>query len=442
MIPGILELNSKVRYGLTSRNVPIYLFKPYDSTIGPLIVGCSQKDTTKNVIALVANIEKNPNGLSRGNLIRILGNCGNLEAEISALRWRYGNDAWNKFEKEKEINPPTDKFDSIVGHTFNVDPEGCIDIDDAIMISGNYVYICISDVAGWFNENSYGELWKRSKDLGQTLYMNGKVEFPLLPIQEECSLIPNKTRNVIALKFKWKDGMISEKTFKRLTIRNDESYTYESFYESKYAPKIKEIASFLAGNELTDSHDWIAQLMIFYNCEFARVLIEDKTGGILRIQDSPMYSISDINFLESKKAKYVYVADGGSFKHAGLNKEYYCHATSPIRRFADIFNQMMFCNYDLPEINIETLNKKSDDSKKFEREVFFMNIILSKQLHVVEGTVLNDHRIWVPEWKRIVTCKNTSEIGSKCTLRYSLDMNQTTWKRKMVFRCEDTNYHA
>jgi hypothetical protein len=76
------------------------------------------------------------------------------------------------------------------------------------------------------------------------------------------------------------------------------------------------------------------------------------------------------------------------------------------------------------------------------REVFFMNTILSNKNQSIEGTILNDHRIWVPEWKRIVTCKNTSEIGSKCILRYSLDMNQTTWKRKMVFRCEDTNYHA
>ena len=71
-----------------------------------------------------------------------------------------------------------------------------------------------------------------------------------------------------------------------------------------------------------------------------------------------------------------------------------------------------------------------------------MNMILSNKNQSIEGTILNDHRIWVPEWKRIVTCKNTSEIGSKCILRYSLDMNQTTWKRKMVFRCEDTNYHA
>ena len=442
MIPGILELNSKVRYGLTSRNVPIYLFKPYDSTIGPLIVGCSQKDTSKNVIAVVSNIENNPNGLSRGVLVRILGNCGDLNAEISGLKLRYGNNAWKGFEKEKEIKKPKDHRESVVGSIFNVDPEGCTDIDDAIMISGDYVYICISDVAEWFNENSYGELWKRSKDLGQTLYMNGKVEFPLLPIQEECSLIPGKSRNVIALKFKWKNNTISEKTFKRLTIRNQTSYTYESFYASKYAPKIKEIASFLAGSELSDSHDWIAQLMIFYNCEFARVLIEDKTGGILRTQESPVYNISDIDFLESKKAKYVYVADDGCFKHAGLGKEYYCHATSPIRRFADIFNQLVFCDYDVPDINIEILNKKSVDAKKFEREVFFMNMILSNKIQSVEGTVLNDHRIWVPEWKRIVTCKNTSEIGSKCILRYSLDMNQTTWKRKMVFRCEDTNYHA
>lgn len=33
---GILELTSKVRYGLTSRGAPLYRFIPYDKRYSPL----------------------------------------------------------------------------------------------------------------------------------------------------------------------------------------------------------------------------------------------------------------------------------------------------------------------------------------------------------------------------------------------------------------------
>ena len=42
-IGGILELGSKVRYGMTTRGVPMYRFVPYDKKQGPYAVGCSQR---------------------------------------------------------------------------------------------------------------------------------------------------------------------------------------------------------------------------------------------------------------------------------------------------------------------------------------------------------------------------------------------------------------
>jgi hypothetical protein len=42
----------------------------------------------------------------------------------------------------------------------------------------------------------------------------------------------------------------------------------------------------------------------------------------------------------------------------------------------------------------------------------------------------------VPGWKRMVSCKNEAE-GKRGTLHFSLDMNQPTWKKRMVFRFVD-----
>ena len=52
-IAGTLELSAKVRYGIGSRGIPLFRFVPYDTSIGPFAVGCSQRDLFHNVHAIV-----------------------------------------------------------------------------------------------------------------------------------------------------------------------------------------------------------------------------------------------------------------------------------------------------------------------------------------------------------------------------------------------------
>jgi hypothetical protein len=185
--------------------------------------------------------------------------------------------------------------------------------------------------------------------------------------------------------------------------------------------------------------------MIFYNCEAAKVLVQ-KQSGILRSQLQPdmekleLYKSLgvDVEFLANKTALYTH--SSANAKHWGLQKEYYCHATSPIRRFADIVNQMVLCNKIPFDCSIDILNNRSTISKKYERDMFFLEQVLSSNKRIVEGIVLTDNRIWVPKWKRIVTCKNNFEPSTYGKLLYSVDMNQPTWKRRMVFRFEDISY--
>jgi exoribonuclease R len=141
MIPGILRLNSKIKYGLTSRNVPLYLFNPLDTTLKPCIVGSSSNEKT-NVLALI-NVEKwEPEKLTRGNLVRIIGKCGDIEAEEEALLIQYSSNIWKNFRKDSLNIPLYETHEHIQGFTFNVDPAGCTDIDDAITIGDDgYIYI-------------------------------------------------------------------------------------------------------------------------------------------------------------------------------------------------------------------------------------------------------------------------------------------------------------
>jgi exoribonuclease R len=440
MISGVLRLNSKVKYGMTSRNVPIYLFSPLDKQYSSCIVGCSLKDTTSNVLALV-NVEQwEKNKLTRGNLVRVLGKCGDQKAEEDAIFYQYAEPTWKNFDMSTLKEPQFDHYKTIHGYTFNVDPVGCIDVDDSITIGDDgYIYITIADVSSWLHENP--ELFKKASRIGQTMYKNGRVVAPMLPIQYQCSLLPGVTRYGLALKFKWENFEISEVSFEKVQIVNNESFTYDSIYESSHANLLEDISSKIAGYTVTDSHEWIEQLMLFYNCEAAKKLVEIQ-AGLLRSQDGPEVEKfrefsklgADVEFLANKSAYYVHAST--SQKHWGLGKDYYCHATSPIRRFADVVNQTVLLGYSIGPYDVAMLNERGKCAKKYERDMFFLTQVMISGKREVEGMTLNDHRVWVPEWKRIITCKNSAEPGTSGILKYSVDMDQPTWKKRMVFRFE------
>ena len=186
--------------------------------------------------------------------------------------------------------------------------------------------------------------------------------------------------------------------------------------------------------------------MIFYNIQAAKALFK-KGKGILRVHESPdeakmeKYSKLGVSaeVLAMKSAVYV-SASTKNPKHWGLETDLYTHATSPIRRFADIVNQFVLKGEEPPSYSIETLNERTKELKKYERDTFFLRQLDDARLKCVDGITLNDHRVWVPDWKRIVTCKNSFPEGTKGTLYFSLDMNQSTWKKRMVFRFENTGY--
>ena len=138
---GVLELASRYRYGLTSRGVPLYLFRPYDEALTEYIVGCSERNKTQNRIAIVevpsGTVIPPPPAKPRANLVRLIGPVGDPEAETTALLEHYC--------PTRQITmlpppPPDTRYDEYrieIGATagwitFHIDPAGCRDIDDAL----------------------------------------------------------------------------------------------------------------------------------------------------------------------------------------------------------------------------------------------------------------------------------------------------------------------
>jgi exoribonuclease R len=477
-IVGTLELTNKSKYGLTSRGVPIYLFTPYNKCYPHFIVGCSEKDVSKNRIGLIKfDTWDKSSTFPRGQLQQVLGVSGDFDAEREALiwlacPWRHPKGAY--VPKTTEKHPRLE----LRGFTFNIDPVGCKDIDDVLTFEQTEdkwrVTITISDVARYVEDGSPEDIY--ASLIGQTLYdNNGNVLRPMLPkeySEENCSLVPNKQSYGISLQFLWDGKEITNREWFESTFVNNQSYSYEEFQESDspYKAPLAQIASYLAKEDVTDSHKWIEHCMLFYNIEAGRMLKEARKG-VLRKHSAPDIErlkkyrahIPDMEKLAYSSAKYC-LADEVDTRHFGLESDNYAHVSSPIRRYADLVNQRalkcilkLSADQFIVPIAMYDMNYRAKLNKAFSRDYDFLKAISTGQT-TFKGIILDKKdidetnmkiKIYIPEWKRAISTtykkvdENTvysrdekrevdvtdfREVEVKC----AFNINARFWKERMV----------
>lgn len=454
MITGVVHLTSKTIYGFTARNNPIYAFQPFDPKIKPFLVGCSEKDKTRNILAVCKCTTEEGTKIRKGFVEHIIGPCGLLSKEQEALLWHYAPTRWKKKNEFTLVEPSGKDHPLLDVPTINIDPEGCRDIDDCISIWSDHgktqVAITIADVHEWLITNP--SLIGQASAIGQTFYHDGKVVSPMLPpvlSENHCSLLPNVRRLGLTLQFEWDGKEIHNLHLKQSTIINKKSYTYDTIKTAKDFPvnTLKEIASWLAGYPTDDPHEWVEQCMLFYNREAAD-LLKSYGKGIWRGHSEPDHARLTkfknfgigIEFLAQKSATY----SDTPITHWGLGDVLYCHATSPIRRWADVVNQSILKKQKPFYADIEHLNQMCKHAKSYERDMFFVNTLafsIDKQL-ICTSIDTNEKRtrFWVQEWKRIITIPNVKiDEGKTVNVEYFLEYNHINWKKRLVFRVEDTN---
>ena len=490
---GVLDCLNKTRYGFTAKNVPIYLFTPLNKAYPPFRVGSTIEPTQNYLVVIQHETWELGQSMPRGSLVQNLGPVGDFQAEAAALYWLYS--PWTGYTKKtSEFKPPeidvTDRVEIRLDHgwqTFNVDPDGCLDIDDCF----SYVWdeygqmvrcaITIADVAALVEENSMIDVTARQA--GQSLYQDGmkpRHMFPSTVAEDYGSLSVGDLRLGITLFFDYDriTNFIDNIHFKETTITNQTQFTYDSIKTTAHAPLLKLLCKKLTPTaDLDDPHDWIAALMIFYNTEFAQY-IRGSAGGILRahkgpdIQRQQMLEAIDptLKFLAMSSATYVPATEEEP-THYGLDAEVYTHASSPLRRYADLHNQRIFKEiyYGIdqrpasPSL-LETLNQKAKDAKKYERDFGFLQAFFSSSSRVIAGIVVGLKQkntivrieIWVPIWKRIIkvgyngTINETNDVatvmsrdeksnhsvtvGQHIELAFSYDSSKSKWKERMVYR--------
>jgi exoribonuclease R len=436
-IVGTLELTNKSKYGLTSRGVPIYLFTPYNKSYPHFIVGCSEKDVSKNKIGLIKFDDWSASStFPRGQLQQVLGTSGDFKAETEALMWqacpwKYPKGPYPAESKENILRR------KLNGFTFNIDPVGCKDVDDVLTFEeldvGKWlITITISDVATYVEDGGVVDIF--ASLIGQTLYDNsGTVLRPMIPkeySEEKCSLIPGKESYGISLQFVWDGKEITNKEWFESVLKTDKSYSYEEFQESEspYKATLAQFSSYLAKEDITDSHKWIEQCMLFYNKEAGKML-KDSGMGILRKHSAPdserlqryKTHIPELEKLAFSSAEYC-LAEETETKHYGLDSDTYAHASSPIRRYADLINQRALKlllkgsseRYIVP-LAMYDMNYRAKLNKNFGRDMDFLTAISTGQTTfsgiIIDKSVLEDNhikvKIYIPLWKRTISTKYT-----------------------------------
>jgi exoribonuclease R len=461
-LTGLLECNSKVKYGMSSRGVPSYLFTPFDESYPPFYVG--SKQTGPNVLATIEYTGW-PEGSAcpHGTLYTIHGPAGSFDAEETALLWHYAGRPEKAHEKIEVAKPKFEKAsDRLLGlNTFHVDPPGCRDIDDAITLevgpnAGSMIlHIHIADVASYLLENgtilsSIGEKG------GQTFYKDGAAVRPMFPrhLSEGLfSLLPGQERTAWTLSRRWTIGVgfTGPATFSLQKIIVKESYTYDSVVTSLWAPLLTTMATDYSGTLKTDPHEWIEELMLMYNIEVAKLL--KKHGvGILRKHEAPDFQKLEV--LESlglpaerlafKAGVYCSPAEEIT-EHWGLDVDAYCHASSPIRRWADCVNQMALRAilwkdplWVSTAEELEHLNKRAKAAKGWERDRLFVRAILGNDGGgPLEGVVAQEGQVWIGTWGRLIKVPEvTMAPGTPVRVSYFCDATKRNWKRRLVFRIE------
>lgn len=474
---GVLDLLNRTGQGFTPRGVPLYLFYPLDPAWPPFYVSYKERGTA-NLLVTVRFEHWDSGRWPRAGLAKIHcaldGSFGQVEMERRLLYDVYGVPKETMPDVDAPF-PPTglESYETVEWtHAFNVDPEGTEDVDDIFawrtVGSATHFMIAIADVAAWVPPGC--DLDNHAYALGQTLYDNGTVVRPMLPTSlSTCSASLRHdgiARPVIGLVFVIREGVVQSTTWHKYLVRLTAKHSYESVLRAPCAPELHGLLERVCGRTIdpTDSHDWVAQAMIKYNHAVAKLLSSVGLGLLRRQAGTRDETYATIASASGVKEIAMFGESAGSYcigsaletAHSGLGLDVYCHATSPLRRYADLVNQRLLKYLQFGETWVlgkstlgaeavaEHLNARASAAKWLERELWFVSVLQPNCIATGNAICLKMKdttgfrwSVYVPEWRRKLTGTCVEELtgltpGAKVRIRAYCNLRSPVWRERIV----------
>jgi len=399
----------------------------------------------------------------RGSIVHIHGPVGDPLVEAKML---YKSIAYSGLPTYSPIHHPipvgdTEPWDYVC----NIDPAGCEDVDDVFFwrrnTDGGLTFgIGIADVSAIVLEDC--PLDSYAAAMSTTIYSpEGRVIYPMLPTSISSDIASLRAdggaRPVLALCMTIQGGIVTAVQWRLLLLKVSRSFTYDTIYGAAETwETIRSAVEIVAQKTISDSHKAVEEAMIYYNIAAARIL-RSAGVGVLRAHrgalDGAAYDsiaiasgIDAIRNLGMAAGSYVSAMSTDSeIAHAGLGCAIYTHATSPLRRYADLVNQRWIkavtCGAFKPvsAFSILRLNARASLVKRTMRQIAFLSFVNYGSINVYEGVLykVKEGRGWayVPSLK--TTLKGVLEagigdIGSKVQCRLYVDIRAVNLQDRYV----------
>lgn len=447
-IPGVVLFNGPIMK-VVNKNVIMKKFIPDNRNLPTFLIRTRKKTQQKNEYCLAEFVEWNdPENYPISVYNSKIGDIGVLKDEH--LYMLHCNDVkWKKHKKYKiddliDLTPDRIVIDDVP--IVSIDPEGCIDIDDALHFKQYKDYfeigIHIADVSSFIEVGS--ELDKLVAQRCESLYLYDK-QINMFPdeIVSCMSLKKNRLSRAfsIIIKYDLKGDMSDIKFFKSLVkVTHNLSYDKAKHIINYCNDKEKLTSSLISlynfGKSLYtdnfyDIHKMVEVYMILANKQVAYAINKKKIYDIVCrthngfkgkiIEDIYKPNILNIiNNIKSEAAQYKLKSETDNSRHDGLNVELYTHFTSPIRRYIDIIIHRMLYNTMYKKVcpgylqyQVNIINRQHKNISKASRQSKQLYLIHNYETFASKGYIVSireDHvLVYVKEIDMIIKCQLYSD---------------------------------
>lgn len=393
LIGGVLKLKNTYTFGFNEKGAEIFEFQPINwrypkffvpSNIKKNLLKEKEKVTDHFVIIKFKDWKSK---LPAGTIEINLGSVENDTHKYDILFYYYPSMPIVK-PKMIELDYKEPEKVSVEGDVYSIDPDGCIDIDDAISydFEKKRIGVHIADVAEIVKEYKFNRF--------STVYAPHK-NVPMFPEDIStnlASLREGKIRNVITC---WiyeeefnGDGSTCEPRveFELNQIKVSKNLTYDEANAQKVSnPSLKILyeRSIELGKDLNidviDTHKMVEVYMILYNM-FITQKLEKEVGMIFRNQKG------------NSKAVYEFKRES----HSSLGLTHYSHASSPIRRYVDYIIQNIFKGTPKVVDDLDKVNEYEKDIKRLSRMWDYLKAskeMKSGEEYEIEFREIQDNRL-------------------------------------------------